>query len=425
MIPFASHTLTGTAARTELLRFRLLQLFVFVLPFDILYSNIALFLVLATTLLDLNRSKLLRIPKQVWIFQLLYFLAAAGYVYSSHKHAAGFLLERQLTILLIPLLLPLAIEFDDSRKRGLLNAFTLSLVLTIPYLFVNAFGMLRQMKLPLSGIMSQEFFHHRFSDPIGIHAGYLSLYVAIAIFYLLQRLFEPASKTQQLLFSFGLLILFAGLFFLAARNVWGATFVIVCGVFPFFYIRNKLRFFSVVIVLLAAALLAATQVPYLKKRFTSEFASDISAAHNRDFTGVEPRIDRWVCAGELIAKSPLYGYGTGDEIPMLQAQYMQHGLYISYLEEFNAHNQYLSYLLKNGIIGLAALLFCFGWFLRLAVRAKDFIYISFLLLLLIGFATENILDTNKGILFFALFNTFFGYRCLLIQAGKNNSQVTK
>jgi O-antigen ligase len=114
----------------------------------------------------------------------------------------------------------------------------------------------------------------------------------------------------------------------------------------------------------------------------------------------------------LVKRSPLIGYGTGDEIAMLKTQYIQKGLYISYLEDFNAHNQYLSFLLKNGVLGLAIFLMAFVYYLRLAFLNRDFMYISFLILLLIGFYTENVLDANKGILFFTFFNTLFGYEAL-------------
>jgi uncharacterized membrane protein YiaA len=58
-------------------------------------------------------------------------------------------------------------------------------------------------------------------------------------------------------------------------------------------------------------------------------------------------------------------------------------------------------------------LFAFIYYLLLAVKSRDLIYVSFLLLFLIGFYTENILDANKGIIFFALFNTCFGYNLVL------------
>jgi len=88
---------------------------------------------------------------------------------------------------------------------------------------------------------------------------------------------------------------------------------------------------------------------------------------------------------------------------------LKKNLFISYMENFNSHNQYLSYLLKHGILGFLLFVGAFVYYLRLGFKHRSFMYVAFLLLLLIGFYTENILDSNKGIVFFAFFNTFFGY----------------
>jgi O-antigen ligase len=156
------------------------------------------------------------------------------------------------------------------------------------------------------------------------------------------------------------------------------------------------------------------QIDYYRERFSTNFINDVISSENSNFSleDVEPRVKRWASALELVNKSPIIGYGTGDEILMLKSTYFEKEYYISYKEGFNAHNQYLSYIIKNGFIGLIIFLFSFIYFLFLSIKQKDFIYLSLLIILVIGFLTENILDANKGILFFAFFNTFFAYNCL-------------
>lgn len=400
--------------KTEHLRYRLVQLFVMVLPFDLLYSNIVLYLIIATTLFDLNFRKLKEIPKQVWIFQLVYFLAVIGYFYSFNKGAAGFLMERQLTIFMLPLLLPLAFRMTEIRKKELLHVFTISLVLTICYLMVMALVTVKTLGLPLKSIVSKEFFNHQFSAPIGIHAGYLSLYTSLCVLHISHLLMEKPSVLLKSFLVVCLLILLIGLFFLASRNIIIATFLIFAFVFPWFFIKRKFIFFSFLFVFIISSYFVVSHIAYLSDRFSSDLITDIKLTDGSqyNFSGAEPRIKRWECAFELIKQSPITGYGTGDEISMLKSQYIKNGLYISYLESFNAHNQYLSYAIKNGIIGLIIFLGTFTYYVWLSLRNRSYIYFSFLLLLLIGFFTENILDANKGIFFFAFFNTIFGYTLL-------------
>jgi O-antigen ligase len=167
-------------------------------------------------------------------------------------------------------------------------------------------------------------------------------------------------------------------------------------------------------------------IPYLNDRFYKELLIDIKPLENGTFinyNSAEPRYERWRGGFDLVRRSPLFGYGTGDEIAMLKTEYIKRGLYISYLENFNAHNQYLSLMLKHGAAGFIVFICSFLYMLRLAFRHRDFIYISFILLLLIGFYTENLLDSNKGIVFFAYFNTFLAFIILNERNARQNDAI--
>jgi O-antigen ligase len=405
--------LSGIQEKTEKLRFMLILLLVFSFPFNIFYSSIIMIILSVTTVIDLNKAKIRTIPKQVWLFQLIYALGVAGYFYSFNRSGAGFLLERQLNILLFPLILPLAITIDRKKIQLILAALTISCIVTINYLFLNMFYSIHG-NIKLSFIFSGAFFNHKFSRPIGIHAGYLSLYVSLSIFYLIQ-LYNKDSSVSKWVLTIGLVILFAGLFFLASRNAIIATFFVLIFISPLYNSKNKFRYVVISLACFTICFFAVKNVPYLRERFSVELMTDIKPLQDGSFYNygsAEPRIERWKGALELIKRSPVLGYGTGDEIPMLKTQYIKRNLFISYLEDFNAHNQYLSYLIKNGFLGFGVFLFAFYYYCRLAVLKKDFMYLSFLLLLLIGFYTENILDANKGIIFFAFFNTIFGYNAL-------------
>lgn len=402
---------------TEKIRFLLVLLLAISLPFDISYSSIIFLLLCVITLLDLSKEKLQRIPKQIWLFQLIYFLGVIGYFSSFHKSAAGFLLERQLTILLFPVILPIALKINEEKVQLALLALVLATFYAIAYLFVSMFyTIFYEIKMPvIETIFSGAFFNHQFSKPLEIHAGYLSLYVSLSILYCIHLYYQTKQITIKILLAAVTLFLFTGLFFLASRNTFIATFFILLFIFPLFKTKNKFRYLLISIVILSTGFFIITSVPYLKERFFTDLIADIKPLRNGSYINyntAEPRVERWKGAVELIKKSPVIGYGTGDEIEILKVEYAKRGFFISYLENFNSHNQYISYLLKNGITGLCIFLFAFCYYLSLAILKKDFMYLSFLLLLLIGFYTENILDSNKGIVFFALFNTLFGYSIL-------------
>jgi len=403
---------------TEKLRFLLIVLLVFSLPFNIFYSSVLLITLLVLTLLDLSKEKLGQIPRQVWLFQMIYFLGIAGYFYSNHKNAAAFLLERQLSILLLPLMLPIAIRINWQKAEALIITLVVSCCVSVCYLLLHMlYTIITGLELPLvSTVFLGVFFNHQFSMPIGIHAGYLSLYISFSIFYL-AREYNQKNRTfrQKMSMVMMLLLLFTGLFLLASRNSILATFFVLIFVSPLYNSKNKLKYILVCLICLITGFVIVKSTPYLRNRFSIQLLTDIKPLANGDFIeygSAEPRYERWKGAFQLVKHSPVFGYGTGDEIEMLRTEYIKRGLYISYLERFNAHNQYLSYLIKNGIPGLCIFLFAFYYYTKLAVKKKNFIYLSFLVLLLIGFYTENILDANKGILFFSIFNTILGYAAL-------------
>lgn len=406
--------------RLEQLRHLLLLLFVAFLPFPMQYSTTVLFAAGVVSLLSLNKEKLRSIPGQLWIFQLVFFISVAGYFYSTDLYRAGYLIERQLAILIFPVLLPLSVSITAARVRQLLGALTLSCCGTLLYLFYETFHRIAQLKLPLKAMFSADFLNHRFSAPVGIHAGYLSLYVALSIIFLLDVIVKAPRAAFKWLTLTPLLFLGCGMFFLAARNIMISTAIVACVLYPLFYIRHKLLFFSAGIIIIVIILAGLSRSVYFRDRFYSEMMYDISV--NKSIPNsedqAEPRMKRWRCAMELVAQRPVFGYGTGDEVLLLKQAYLKHGLMVSYKLNFNAHNEYISYLIRNGIAGLLLFLAMLAYFVYLSVQGKDFIYCSFLFVLITGMFTENILAANKGIFFFAFFNTLMGYRILEIRKQK-------
>ena len=409
----------------EKLRLFLVLLYVFFLPYNLFYTTIIFITLFVLTLIDLSKEKIKTIPKQVWIFQLIYFIAVLFYNLSIDRTEANYILERQLVILLFPLILPLSIKINQVNINLILITLTLTCVLSILYLFFYLFYLiLFELKLPLiKTISSGYFFNHGFSKPISIHASYFSLYISLSILYSVQILNSLKVFFNKLMMLLIIIILYLGLFFLASRNSIICVFIILLFIFPFFKIYNKKKYLLISILFFVLSFIIIFNITYFKNRFSGELISDIKPLNNKEYVNysyTEPRIERWRCAFDLIKKSPLIGYGTGDEVTMLKTEYSKKGLFISYLENFNAHNQYISYLIKCGIIGFVLFLFSFFYFLYLAIKDKNFIYLSFLIILLIGFYTENILDSNKGIVFFAFFNTLFGYMSIY---NLNNKRV--
>jgi O-antigen ligase len=158
--------------------------------------------------------------------------------------------------------------------------------------------------------------------------------------------------------------------------------------------------------LLTIAFFSITRLDIFKERFVTGFKDDLTRT-TRNGEVADSRIMRWRCAFTLIKQAPVAGHGTGSERNLLKEKYFERKLYNSYLHELNAHNQYLSFLIKTGFVGLMVFIttLCIGFIT--AWKNKDFTFLSFMILIGLVSLSENILDVNKGIFFYAFFFTYF------------------
>lgn len=416
---------TESQSKADFARFVLLGISIFSMPFDFFFTSLSFICFCLVTLLSINKARLTALPKHFWMFQMVFFLSVIGYFYSLHKSTAGFLLERQLSLFLAPLFVPLGIPINARNVRRLIWIFVSACIAANLFLiFYLIYKIIFLFQLPLfQTIFKGVFFNHEFSKPLGIHAGYLSLYFAFAIVFLANEAVNCEKAKMKIFIFLGVAFLLLGLFFLASRNTIISLALIFLFVFPLWLVKNKRRYFAISVSLVMLMVFAVVKVPYLKNRFSTELLLDIKARDGVKMYSVsvlEPRVERWKGAVELIKKSAVYGYGTGDEVSALKTEYAKRFLYISSLEDFNAHNTYLSILIKHGFLGLTVFVACFFYYLRLAFLSRSFVYGAFLILFLFGFYTENLLDANKGIVLFAYMNVLLG----MLAINSSNHQVT-
>ena len=414
----------GQCCNTSLSRLKLILLhgLVAVLPLHIAYSNIVLGCYIMVSLIDYKDLRFRSLGVKTLLLQGIFYLSAIGYWYSAHPHEAGLYLERQLLILLLPIILPISLPLTLKQVYPLLMTLALSCVLAILYLFTNMLLLIHEHfgTVTANVMLSGAFFNHRFSAALGIHAGYLSLYTVLGLIVVIDLYRIQSMLINKIVPWLLIVILSTGMFFLASRNTSIALLIILALVIPFF-IRTQRRIYYLLITVFIFTGLALTvyYTPFLKERFSAQLISDIKplkGGSEINFQNMEPRIERWKCAWDIVLKAPVWGHGTGDEIAQLKQAYHQKGLFISELYDLNAHNTYLSMAIKHGFAGFIAFLMLMFVYVSWALRARHFIYLSFLLVYLIGFYTENLLDTNKGIVCFALLNTLLGYSVIPLAA---------
>ena len=116
------------------------------------------------------------------------------------------------------------------------------------------------------------------------------------------------------------------------------------------------------------------------------------------------RLEFWKTAKSIIEQQPLLGVGTGDVQDAFDLQYYLDETSLSEKNRRRAHNQYLTIWLTYGIFGLFFFLFYLLWPLK---GNWNGIYPIFLAIAMLSFLTEDTLESQAGVTFFAFFNALF------------------
>lgn len=387
--------------------YHLLMLLVF-LPFDMFFTHVVFISFAVHTLLHVKKNRLREIF--TWrnaILQAVFFIVLLSVSYTSYTTIAWTDVTRLLLILLFPLFFSLnPLNINKYRDR-LLFVFSLTCALTIAYLYLHVLMLIRYFGLPFSNIFSHVFLNQNFSDPINMHATFFSLQVAVAFFYFLSRLFKADTLNSRLFYLALTLLLFAGLVQLGSKSVLIVILLALNLAVPFFIIQksNRLKYILTAVTLSVIFMGGLLATNSLRARYVTGLKTDLSNPVLAE--SVEPRLTRWNASLELVAKKPFIGYGAGSEVSLLGDQFFNKKLYISYLNRFNAHNQYLTFLLITGIAGLLVYLLTLAYGFKMALRENDLLFFIFLLLITIVSLSESLLNAEKGVFFYSLFFSLF------------------
>jgi len=135
--------------------------------------------------------------------------------------------------------------------------------------------------------------------------------------------------------------------------------------------------------------------------------NDYRRTGNPSGHSVMQRFEYWRAAKNIIKEHLFFGVGTGDLVSAYKEQYVKMNSPLEENFRKRAHNQYLSIAVAFGIFG-------FAWFLIsifypvVAYRLRPgYIYLVFLLIALLSFISEDTLESQAGVTFFAFFNSFF------------------
>ncbi|WP_299212995.1 O-antigen ligase family protein [uncultured Aquimarina sp.] len=124
--------------------------------------------------------------------------------------------------------------------------------------------------------------------------------------------------------------------------------------------------------------------------------------------GINSRILSWKCSIENIKNTGFWGHGINNSRSLLRDCYKDIAgeNSVPYLEKYNSHNLFLQTTMDLGFVGLGILLLIYFYVLYVGITHRDYLTISYFIVIFIFGLTESFLNRQWGIIFFALFTPF-------------------
>lgn len=246
----------------------------------------------------------------------------------------------------------------------------------------------------------------------GLHPTYYCAIVYTAAFVQLYRLLNHELQfrwEKGLAVATCILCSLGGL--AAASRATFIAYLFIVVVFVVLHFRNHpKRWLFLGIILAACVLLFFT--PMVQNRLQEMTAANMQAPVGNNDNGTNVRSGVVACDMKLLKEHWLWGVGTGNIQHALNNCLSQYNTHVYKEFNYNTHNEYLNMWITTGLFGLLVWLFCLGYPLGQSIRRQHWKHLYFLVFMCICFATENYLDRQMGVTFFALMQTLFFFKTI-------------
>lgn len=361
---------------------------------------------------QMNKTRFKDYQFQRWLFILFvaFFLwQLVSILYSADVKTGWNTIISRLSLILFPLVLFYPGQKIEKNIGVLLKIFAFSTSIFIIICFGNALfnsisyqnGIFMFNSHPKTEYWMNYFYGSYFS--INQHPSYLAMYSILSGFIS----FESGSDNSLKMWKrAGWLIngifLLASLYFLSSRSGLLSILILlpVYLFYKFYKIKKLLTIISSLLLLVVSIYIISTN---------ERVKIGISQVSNETFLSKDGRISIWSAAFHSIRHNFIFGVGVGDVKSELMKEYLRQDDKTLIQNNYNVHNQYLEILMENGIIGLTLFLSILVIMLYFAFSEGNILYLLFIIMMLVFFLFETILERLQGISFFSLFSFLLIY----------------
>lgn len=340
-------------------------------------------------------------------FAGFFLLFPLGLLFTNNIDYGLKILERNMVWFLIPLVIPLGLSMSKKVLFQAFKVFSVAVHLLVFGLVIIAIWNYSSTNDPVV------FYYDQLTSVIKFHPVYLAVYLLFGMLILVESWRKKELKISVYWVVLIILSDFILLVLLSSKTVL-ISFILVLLVHVFRELKSP-RKIGLSIVALILLGIFVMQFSETKKRindslFSSwELLDKETFKYNDPFTGITLRLITWKFTMKkyIAEENVVIGVGTGDDRDYINGVYKDRNMDAAGYLDFNLHNQYLEYFLKFGLIGLLYFLTILFLSFRKAIKEKNKLYFSFLLIFCLFSLTESNLEVQRGIVFFVLINSIF------------------
>jgi O-antigen ligase len=362
-----------------------------------------------------NKFQLILKNKFALLFLGFFMMHLLGMLYTSNVDAGLFDLQVKLSLFIFPIVIA-SRPYTQEQVRNIFFVFIIGGVLASLLLLTRA-------TYTWFALSENNFFYQAFS--FLLHPSYLSMYLNVAIAWLLLNLFKKSEFPSRFstLLSVLIVLFFTGIIILLSSKMGLISLVLLFVGFTIYLIISKKRYLiggAALILILASVVSLVQFVPEIGDRVKNAIHAIANPPKdNSELESTAVRMLIWKAANTVIAENLVFGAGTGDGKDALIQEYKNREMVGAYEHTLNAHNQFYQVTVSLGIIGLMLLLFCLLLPLLGRYQTPSAIYVLFLLIIIFNFIPESMLEVQAGVMFYAFFNSLLCF-CTNFVPDKSN-----
>ena len=394
---------------------------VITLPWLDTANNICLILLFILSLIGPGlKERLFRIKSNRWAWPFFgyYIFLVLGIIYTSDVDSGLFTLDKKITFVALPLIAIVGGELNEEvmsfLKRGFVYSCAVLILLCLTLATIdftsggvaNNLGRVTENYYALHPNASTAWMHFSYihlADQVNMHPGYFSMYLVFCLIILFTEKYK--SRKEEVFHLLLSVMISCFTVMLSTRMAMVAfTIAIIYLVIQKIVTKRATPSLAIFVVVVSIGLLLSfnpvARYRVIEEPLKTDYVANTSVT---EWNSVSYRLLEWQGSWSVIRDHLFFGVGTNGWKTALRNFYSD---YNSGTDDVpNSHNQFLQTWMENGILALLAFLFCvFGFVFRAKV---DHSHVAFILIFSLMCMTESILERQKGIVFFTMFQTLF------------------